>query len=120
MEWLTRAYKASSRGSSLFVALLLHRLSVIHKQQPFKFTDIECKRRGISRHKKYRALAALEKAGLIEIVERRNGANPIVAIKQQKERPVIWPPLWSRLGTWRPQRLETDGPRPGWDAGSGP
>ena len=82
MEWLTRAYKASSRGSSVFVALILHRLWVINKHQPFKFTDIECERRGINRHKKYRSLAALEKAGLIEILERRNGANPIVAIKQ--------------------------------------
>ena len=80
MEWIAKAYKAG--GSSLYVALIIYRLSVMNKHRPFKFTDIECKRRGINRHIKYRALLALEKAGLIEVLERRNGANPIVTIKQ--------------------------------------
>ena len=78
MHWITQAHKADA----LYVAIVLYRLSAINKGGPFKFTNIECKRRGISRHTKYRALVALEKAGLIEVLERRNGANPIITIKQ--------------------------------------
>ena len=79
MEWIHRASKLP--GKTLCVALVLRHLEGLNKGKrvSFPFSNVEASRWGISRKLKCRALAALERAGLIA-VERRRGASPLATV----------------------------------------
>jgi hypothetical protein len=77
-HWLIKANRAG--GSSLAVGnILWHLCGLRQGEQTILLTTVECKKWGVSRESKRRALEALESAGLIA-VERRGSKNPLVTI----------------------------------------
>jgi DNA-binding transcriptional ArsR family regulator len=79
LSWLARALSIGG-GSAIGVGLVLWHLSGLkHNDRTVLLSNVEVKRLGISRQAKWRALAALENAGLIT-VERRGKSSPLVTI----------------------------------------
>ncbi|MGE4480862.1 hypothetical protein [Acidocella sp.] len=76
-EWLKRANRLP--GSASAVATALWFLSGVKKSSTFRLTAEAVDLAGCSRKPLYRALAALEQAGLVG-VQRRRGARPIITI----------------------------------------
>ncbi len=76
-EWLKRANRLP--GSASCVATALWFLSGVKKSTTFRLTAEAVDLAGCGRKPLYRALAALEQAGLAS-VERRAGARPIVTL----------------------------------------
>jgi hypothetical protein len=79
LDWVYRA--AVLPGRSLQVALAVWRLAVLRKTPTVGLSTKWLKPWGVDADAKRRALAQLEKAGLIEFVERINGQNPVITIK---------------------------------------
>ena len=79
VDWVYRA--AALPGRSLHVALAVWRLAVLRKTATVSLSTKWLKPWSVDTGAKRRALAQLEKAGLIEFVERINGQNPVITIK---------------------------------------
>ena len=77
LAWLGSA--AGLPGKALAVGLAIWFQRGLKKRETVTLTGSVLNQLGVSRHAKYRALAALEKAGLVR-VERRTGKNPTVEI----------------------------------------
>ena len=77
LGWFQRACQLPGRAPVL--ASILWRLYRLKKSKPFILAQARLNDFGISRRAKYRALEALEAAGLIS-VERRPKKSPVVAI----------------------------------------
>ena len=73
-------------GKSWAVYLIVLQRSRMERTNPVALTTSRLKQSGISRMDKLRALAALEKSGLIS-VERRPRKNPLVTLLEEKLRP---------------------------------
>ena len=80
LGWL--AVAARLRGKALAVGIAVWFESGRKKRSVVNLTGPILARFGVSRHSAYRALEALEKAGLVR-VERNNGKNSLVEIKEQ-------------------------------------
>jgi hypothetical protein len=79
MPWLAQALHVGS-GSGLMVGNILWHLSGLkHHEKTILLSNVEVERWGISRQAKWRALGALERAGLITI-ERRRTRSPMVTL----------------------------------------
>ena len=78
LQWLQLA--ASLPGKSLHVGLVLWYLAGLKKQKTFKLSRTTLESFSINRHAAYRALKALEHAGLVS-VERHPGRLPIVTLR---------------------------------------
>jgi hypothetical protein len=81
MNWLRQARKLSY--PALWTGLILWHLAGLKKRASFPFSNYEAAPWGISRQTKYKTLAALEKAGLIEIKQEGHRA-PIVTLHEAK------------------------------------
>ena len=68
------------------VYLALLRLRLTRKENPISLSNTALSDWGIRRRTKYRALAALESAGLIR-VKRQPHKNPLVTLLEEKRRP---------------------------------
>jgi DNA-binding transcriptional ArsR family regulator len=82
LPWLARA--SVLPGKALAVALALYFLSGLRGNQlhDLRLSSATLKRLGVGdRSTKYRALRALERAGLVRVVRQR-GKNPLVTILQ--------------------------------------
>ena len=77
MRWLGRAAKLP--GHSLHVGLLLWFRMGCESSHTVRLTPTHLKKFGVRRHTGYRALKALEKAGLVR-VERHRGRAPVVTV----------------------------------------
>lgn len=84
MEWLSRA--AALKGKALHVGIALWYLSGLKKSRTVRLTTKVRNMLSIDRHAGYRALNALEDAGLVT-VERHNGRLPVVQIIDVVEEP---------------------------------
>ena len=79
MRWLARALHVGA-GSGLGVGIVLWHLSGLkHNEKTILLSNVEVERWGISRQAKWRALVALERAGLI-VIERRGARSPMVTL----------------------------------------
>ena len=76
-SWLSKG--ASLKGQALHVGLALWLLAGIKRSQSVALSNSVLQDLGVSRFSGYRALHALEEAGLIS-VERHTGRNPVVTI----------------------------------------
>lgn len=76
-DWITAATKLP--GAALGVGLVVHFLDGFTQSKTIRLSSDELRRLGIPRTTGYRALAALEKAGLVS-VRRRAGSQPEVTI----------------------------------------
>ena len=79
LDWIEVAAKLP--GKALHVALAIRYLAGMNKLNPFRLTHRTLMIFWVSRHAAYRALKALEEAGLIN-VERRPGKNPVITVKE--------------------------------------
>ena len=77
LDWLVIAAKQS--GRALHVGIVLWFLKGVKRSRTVELTQSKLAWFGISRHAGYRALAKLEKAGLVS-VGRHRGRSPIVTI----------------------------------------
>ena len=77
LRWLTPASKLP--GKALHVAMALRFLVGVERSSKVRLSRSALSRFGVDRHSTYRALHALEPAGLV-LVERHRGRNPIVTI----------------------------------------
>ena len=79
MPWLAHALHVGA-GSGLGVGVVLwHLCGLKHNEKTILLSNVEVERWGISRQAKWRALGALERAGLITI-ERRGKRSPMVTL----------------------------------------
>jgi hypothetical protein len=76
-DWLTQA--ARLPGKALHLATVVQSLARAQNTKQVALSNLACQVFGIDRNAKYRALAWLNKAGLIA-VERKLGRSPIVTI----------------------------------------
>ena len=81
MTWLRQARKLSY--PTLWTGLILWHLAGLKKRASFPFSNIEAALWGINRQTKYKTLAALEEAGLID-VKREGHRAPIVTLLEAK------------------------------------
>src|SRR5450759_2876614 len=79
LDWIEVAAKLP--GKTLHVALAICYLAGMNKLKPFRLTRRTIKVFGVSRHAAYRALGAMEEAGLVD-VERHPGKNPVITVKE--------------------------------------
>ena len=84
LDWLMTA--AQLPGKSLHVGVALCAIGELQNSRVVALSNITSLRFGLDRNAKYRALAWLEKAGLIS-VERRAGRAPRVTILECKSVP---------------------------------
>jgi hypothetical protein len=82
MRWLNHA--ASLPGKALHVGIIAWFLAGIEGKATIRFSQARLREMGILRNAGYRALDALENAGLVK-VERKAGRLPIVTILSGKE-----------------------------------
>lgn len=75
--WLVAA--ANLRGRTLHVAVVLWFLAGLTRSTTVKLGGRQLAELGVDRHAKYRALRALERAGLVR-VKRSPGQNPLVTL----------------------------------------
>jgi len=75
--WLMRA--AELPGRALHTAVALWFLSGVTRSETVKLSGRPLAELGVDRHAKYRALAALEGAGLVRVT-RSPGRNPVVTL----------------------------------------
>ena len=83
-DWITAAAKLP--GAALGVGLAVHFLDGFTQSKTIRLSSDELRRMGIPRTTGYRALVALEKAGLVS-VRRRAGRQPEVTILPVNETP---------------------------------
>lgn len=83
-DWITAAAKLP--GAALGVGLVVHFLDGFTQSKTIRLSSDELRRLGIPRTTGYRALVALEKAGLVS-VRRRAGRQPEVTILPVNETP---------------------------------
>jgi hypothetical protein len=76
-DWLQRAARLPGKSMHLAVVLLL--IAIAQKTRCVVLGNLACKRFGLNRNAKYRALCSLESAGLVAI-QRKLGRSPIVTI----------------------------------------
>jgi hypothetical protein len=81
LDWLMAA--AQLPGKSLHVGVALWALGELQNSRAVALTNITSLRFGLDRNAKYRALAWLERAGLIS-VERKAGHAPLVTILEAR------------------------------------
>jgi hypothetical protein len=79
LPWLSRAAKLPGTRYGLHVGVLLFYRHGLEKGKPLKIAPQLLEMLGINRHAYYRALQAMEAAGLIS-VQRRRGKKPFVTI----------------------------------------
>jgi hypothetical protein len=77
--WLSRAAQAQERGKALHVGNALWFLAGVKRKRTVTLSSRPLRELGVKRHAVYRALRALEKAGLVS-VERHPGRQPVVTI----------------------------------------
>jgi hypothetical protein len=77
LKWLTRA--AKQPGKTLHIAIALWFLAGLKRKRTVALSDAVPRVLGVDRYAKYRALNALEEAGLVS-VERHVGRSPVVTI----------------------------------------
>jgi hypothetical protein len=75
--WLTAA--ARLPGSALHVAVAIHFLNGFQQTGTVKLSPSVLRELGLKRHAGYRAVEALEEAGLISAI-RRKGCSPIITV----------------------------------------
>lgn len=76
-DWIQRA--ANLRGRALDVGIALWYMDGFERTGTVKSQPSVIRELGVDRHAEYRALRALEKAGLVS-VQRKRGAAPVVTI----------------------------------------
>ena len=81
LDWLMSA--AQLPGKSLHVGVALWAMGELQNSRVVALSNITSLRFGLDRNAKYRALAWLEKAGLIS-VERKAGHAPLVTILEAR------------------------------------
>ena len=79
LAWLARASTAPGSNFCLHVGVLLHYVAGLTRRDAVTVSSKLLVAFGIDRHSYYRALRALEKAGLV-LVQRRRGKKPLVSI----------------------------------------
>lgn len=79
LDWIEVAAKLP--GKTLHVALAIRYLAGMNKLNPFRLNRRTLMVFGVSRHAAYRALRAMEEAGLVN-VERLPGKNPVITVKE--------------------------------------
>ena len=79
LDWIEVAAKLP--GKTLHVALAICYLAGMNKLNSFRLTRGTLMVFGVSRHAAYRALGAMEEAGLVN-VERHPGKNPVITVKE--------------------------------------
>jgi len=84
-SWLSKS--ASLKGQTLHVGIALWLLAGIKRSQSVALSNLVLRDLGVSRFSGYRALHALESAGLISVY-RHTGRNPVVTILDGQERNV--------------------------------
>ena len=82
LDWLSRAAKLP--GRSLHVSIALWFVAGLTRSREVPLSNLSSARFGLDRNAKYRALAWLEKAGLIA-VERKLGRAPLVTILETED-----------------------------------
>lgn len=82
LDWLTRA--TSLQGRALHVALALWFLAGVRKTWSVPLSNETAELFGVQRYAKYRALTALERAGLVTI-QKKQGRSPIVTLLDIEE-----------------------------------
>ena len=75
LSWYKKAYAASRGKNDLTVALFLYRWHSVRKSRTLPTPNAELAELGVDRAAKWRALARLEKAGLVKI--RRRGFHAL-------------------------------------------
>ena len=78
-DWLERA--ARLPGKAMHLGFVLQHLASVQQVRRVSLDNVSCLRFGITRNAKYRALACLEKAGLVTSA-RKLGRSPSVTILQ--------------------------------------
>jgi len=86
LNWLAAAARVAGTDFGLHVAVLLQFRHGLTKGNPVIIPTRLLNEFGINRHAFYRALRALEKAGLVVTI-RRNGKKPMVLIVKPKPQP---------------------------------
>jgi hypothetical protein len=76
-HWIMRA--AQLPGRTLHLAMTLHLLAVAKNTSRVELSNVASLQFGLDRNAKYRALACLERAGLVR-VERKLGRSPLVTL----------------------------------------
>lgn len=86
LHWLAAAARAQGSAFGLHVAVLLHFRYGLTKTNPVIIPSRLLSEFGINRHAFYRALRALESAGLVVTI-RRKGKKPMVTIVKASSQP---------------------------------
>ena len=86
LNWLAAAARVRGTDFGLHVAVLLHYRHGLTKANPVFIPSRLLNEFGINRHAFYRALRALEIAGLVVAV-RRNGKKPLITIVKPSQQP---------------------------------
>ena len=81
IPWPWIAAAARLPGKALHVATTLCLLAGMQRGGPVSLSSARLREAGVSRYSAYRALLALEKAGLAEVVRRR-GQQPVVTLRR--------------------------------------
>jgi len=88
VAWLARAYRAGA-GAGMVIGAALWFQSGMRLNRTVRLTNKEVERWGLSRQSKWKALAALEKAGLVK-VDRRRSTSPMITILVDPEDEAVW------------------------------
>ncbi len=81
LSWLSRAAKLPGTRYGVHVGALLFYRHGLEQGKPIKIAHKLLEMLGVNRHAYYRALQAMEVAGLIS-VQRRRGKKPLVTITE--------------------------------------
>ena len=85
IPWSWLAAAAHQPGKALQVAIVLWFLSGVKRARTIALSGAVLRGIGVNRHAGYRALAALEEAGLVSVV-RHPGRNPVVTLMETTEK----------------------------------
>ena len=78
LDWLAKA--GQQKGHALHVSIALWHEAGVQKNAIVKVPSKLTAEMGAGRHAKYSGLEALERAGLVRVIERRRGCSPVVEI----------------------------------------
>lgn len=89
LNWLSKASKLPGKALNVGI-ILLHMGRVTGNPNWVRLKPSLLKKFGVHRNSAYRAVIALEQAGLIEIKKRQRGAAAIVALVKHIPRGMSW------------------------------
>jgi hypothetical protein len=86
LDWLDICLAARRGKAALCLWLLLHHRSRMRKESWITLPNQQVADMGVSRDAKYRALAALEREGLVWVAPRAKGKPLLVALARERKR----------------------------------